>query len=412
MDPPELEKETGILCYKSSTDGIGGRIKQIPEDFVVEEITGNGRILDADTGAIGLEIGNSRIPRLIGRNYPAGKFLHFTLQKKNWDTHRAMREISRRLGVSRNRLSFAGTKDKRAVTTQRVSAWNIREDNLRRIRIKDIQLRDFSYSNDKIELGGLQGNRFTVTIRGICLDEASIKNIINSTNHELMAGFPNFFGIQRFGPTRPITHLVGKEILMQNFRGAVMLYLAKSYPGEPEETKQAREFLHKTEDFREAVKRFPKNLGYESSMINYLIENPDDFPGALRSLPKKLGMMFVHAYQSYIFNRALSRYILEGFDIERLPLPGHETELDEITEEILLDEGISTSDFRIDGMGELSSKGTYRECFTPAKNLRILDIKRDELNRDSRKATLEFSLDKGSYATTLLREFMKNCYWG
>jgi len=308
INPPKLEQEIGILCYKSKTGGIGGRIKQIPEDFIVEEIAEDGKVLEVDKN-------------LTESNSQAGEFIHFTLQKNNWDTHRAMKEISKRLGVSRNRLSFAGTKDKRAVTTQRASAWNIKEEDLEKVNIKDIQLREFSYSNDRIDLGDLQGNRFAITIRNLDLDEDSIKNVINSTTDELKAGFPNFFGVQRFGTTRPITHLVGKEIIKQNFREAVMLYLTRTYPDEPEETKQAREFLRKTEDFNEALKKFPRNLGYELSILNYLIQNPDNFPGALRSLPKKLGTMFLHAYQSYIFNRALSRYIMEGLDIERLPLP-------------------------------------------------------------------------------------------
>jgi len=354
INPPELEREIGILCYKSRTEGIGGKIKHIPEDFIVEEITEDGRVLEA--------VGDGDVPEAAAppadenpsASSNSGEFLHFTLQKNNWDTLRAMKEISRRLGVSRNRISFAGTKDKRAVTVQRASAWNVKEEDLERVNIKDIQLREFSYSNDRIELGDLQGNRFAITLRNLDLNEDSIKNIINSTTDELKAGFPNFFGVQRFGTTRPITHLVGKEILKQDFKNAVMLYLAKTHPDEPAETKEAREFLSETEDFKESLKKFPRNLGYELSMLNHLIQNPDDFPGALKSLPKKLGMMFVHAYQSYIFNKALSRYITGGFDIERLPLAGYETELDEITEEILSAEKISREDFRIEGMREFS----------------------------------------------------------
>ncbi len=398
INPPELEQEIGILCYKSKTEGIGGRIKQLPEDFTVEEIAEDGRVLEVDKS-------------IIESNSQAGEFIHFTLQKNNWDTMRAMKEISRKLGVSRNRLSFAGTKDKRAVTVQRASAWNVKEEDLENVSIKDIQLREFSYSNDRIDLGDLQGNRFSITLRNLDLDEDSIKNRINLIKDELKSGFPNFFGVQRFGTTRPITHLVGKEILNGNPKEAVMLYLTKTYPDEPDETKQAREFLQKTEDFKESLKKFPRNLGYESSLMNYLIQNPDDFPGALKSLPKKLGMMFVHAYQSYIFNLALSRYIAGGFDIERLPLPGHDTDLDEITEEILSEEKISKDDFRIKGLREFSSKGNYRDCFIPFEKFRILFIEDDDLNESSMKATITFSLSKGSYATTLLREIMKNRYW-
>jgi len=420
INPPELEQEIGILCYKSKTEGIGGRIKQVPEDFIVEEIMEDGLVLGvAEQSRVPQHCRvpqQSRVPQQGSENSPAspkaGEFLHFTLQKKNWDTLRAVKEISKRLGVSRNRLSFAGTKDKRAVTTQRVSVWNAKVEDLEKISIKDIQLTNFSYSDDKIELGHLQGNGFTITIRDIDLDENSIRDIINSTIDELKSGFPNFFGVQRFGTTRPITHLVGREIINGNPKEAVMLYLTKTYPEEPEEAKHARESLQETEDFKAAIKIFPKNLGYENSLLNYLIKNPDNFPGALKSLPKKLGMMFIHAYQSYIFNTALSRYIQKEITIERLPLVGYETELDEITAEILSEEGISRENFKIQRMREFSSKGIYRECFIPFENFSILAIENDELNQGMKKSTLRFSLGKGSYATTLLREFTKNRYWG
>jgi len=432
MNPPELEQGIGILCYKSRTQGIGGRIKQVPEDFIVEEIMEDGKVLEAaEDGAVLEVVGNgavleaaedgalvevveSIVPKPGGdfsnQVRDSGEYVHFTLQKGNWETLRAVREISRKLGVSRNRLSFAGTKDKRAVTTQRVSVWNVRAEDLQRINIKDMQLRDFLYADDRIELGHLLGNRFTITIRNLGIDENSITNRINLIKEELKSGFPNFFGVQRFGTTRPITHLVGGEIIRKDFREAVMLYLTKTYPEESEDAKEARGFLRKTEDFKSAIKRFPKKLGYENSLLNYLVKNPGDFKGALRSLPKKLGMMFIHAYQSYIFNRALSRYIREEITIEKLPLPGYETELDEVTAEILSEEEISREDFRIK-IREFSSKGIYRECFIPFENFSILARGDDELNPGTKKSILRFSLKKGSYATTLLREFMKNEYW-
>ena len=145
INPPELEQEIGLLCYKSRTDGIGGKIKQLPEDFIVEEITEDGRVLEA-VGDGDVPEAAAEIPKPDSENPPAspnaGEFIHFTLQKNNWDTMRAMKEISKRLAVSRNRLSFAGTKDKRAVTVQQASAWNVKEEDLEKVNIKDIQLRE------------------------------------------------------------------------------------------------------------------------------------------------------------------------------------------------------------------------------------------------------------------------------
>ncbi|ODS35965.1 MAG: tRNA pseudouridine(13) synthase TruD [Candidatus Altiarchaeales archaeon WOR_SM1_79] len=390
-----IEEFVGIRCYGSKSKGVGGRIKVLPEDFTVEEITKEGAV--PGIGEVIDEAGDD-----IGGNYT-----HFTLQKYNWDTMRAVKEISRRLGVSHNRLGFAGTKDKRALTTQKVSGYQIPIENLRSIKIKDLLLYDFEYADEGIDLGDLRGNRFTVTVRDIDLETGILQSRILKIHKELIGGFPNFFGIQRFGDIRPITHLVGKEILRGDFEQAVMIYLAEIFEGESEEALNARKFLGETKNFRDALKVFPKNLGYETAMLNHLVQRGDDYAGALRALPRKLRMMFVHAYQSYIFNLALSEYIKHGFTVERLPLAGYESEVDEISAGILEKEGITRDMFRIPGMRELSSRGNIRDCFIPVKDFEILKIEDDELNEGKKKAVLRFSLPKGCYATVLLREFMK-----
>ena len=398
IKPPELEHSVGMELYKSDTEGIGGKIKQVPEDFVVEEVTPDEKPLEVDKD-IGFNKGE------------LGEYLHFTLQKYNWDTIRALKVISNRLNVSRKRFGFAGTKDKRALTTQRVSVWDTKVEGLQKIRLKDITLRDFSYADERINLGDLWGNRFIVTVRKIDLLENSIDKRINLVMDELDSGIPNFFGVQRFGTVRPITHQVGEWILRRDFKRAVMVYLSAVYEKESEESREARRVLSETEDFKEALKRFPKHLGYESSMLNHLAKNPTDYIGALRELPKKLRWMFVHAYQAYIFNKTLSEYMRKEIEVEKLPLAGSEIELDEITARILKEKEISQKNFKIEEMPELSSKGMYRDCFMYIKGFEVVSTGKDELNEGKRKAAIRFSLLKGSYATTVLREIMKNEYW-
>ncbi len=399
IKPPEPERFVGIEVYKSKTDGINGRIKQIPGDFIVEEINPEGNVLEL--GKLGKE----------AKDRILGEYLHFTIQKKNWDTMLAIKEISKRLGISQKRFGFAGTKDKRALTTQRVSVWNVSSENLEKVNINDISIGNFEYRDEGINLGNLWGNRFEITIRGLELDKDILEVRVKAIMGELISGVPNFFGIQRFGTTRPITHLVGKEILKGDFRNAVMIYLAKKFEEENEETRKAREFIEKTNDFKEGLRILPRHLSYESAMLNHLVKKPTDFIGALRKLPKKLRWMFVHAYQGFIFNKALSEYISQGIIVEKLPLVGYETGIDEITEKILDDEKIKLEDFKISAMPELSSKGRYRDCFAGVMDFKILNIGEDELNDRKNKITVQFSLSKGNYATTVVREFMKNRYW-
>lgn len=398
--PPKLEKIVGLEVYATKTEGIGGKIKKLPEDFIVEEIYPEDKILSLNT-----EDKNSNDKK------ERTSYVHFTLWKYNWDTLRAIREISKRLRVSRKRFGFSGTKDKRAITTQRVSLWNVPIENLMKIKIKDIEIRDPKYEKERINLGDLLGNRFTITIREIHKSENEIKENINATIKELNFKIPGFFGLQRFGIQRPITHLVGKEILKKNFKEAVMLYLAEYSQSESEKSRNARKFLLEKQDFREAIKIFPKNLSYEITMLNHLIKAKNDYIGALRKLPKKLRLMFIHAYQAYIFNKALSFCIKKEIYPEKLPLVGYKSNIDEITEKILENEGIKKEDFLIKEMPEMSSEGSERDSFFEFKDFEILAIADDEFSKDCKKVVIKFSLPKGAYATILLRELMKNEYW-
>ena len=282
IKPPKLERLVGMEVYKSETPGIGGKLKLAPEDFIVEEITPGGQILEVCGFK---EHVTGYVPENETEIY--GEYTHFVLKKCNWDTMRAIKEISRRLGISRGRLSFAGTKDKRALTVQRVSVRNVPIENLTKIRIKDIILGGFEYADDRVHLGDLRGNMFTITIRNIIRDINSDSNSckdlngceqrgcelndcdlsdrilndqIDSISDELKTGIPNFFGVQRFGTIRPITHLVGKEILNGNFQEAVMIYLARDFEGEGDEVRNARISLSETGDIKKALVEFPKHL--------------------------------------------------------------------------------------------------------------------------------------------------------
>jgi tRNA pseudouridine13 synthase len=398
INPPQQETEVGMEVYKSQTPGIGGTLKQAPEDFIVEEITPEGIVLELDKDAVSGD-----------KTWDVNRrSLHATLQKYNWDTMRALKEISRELHVSNKRIGFAGTKDKRALTTQRISIWDKKIEDLDGLRIKDIILRDYEYSDDTLGLGCLYGNRFTLVARNLELDAECSKDRVATIIKELHGQAPAFYGIQRFGAIRPITHLVGREMLRGDYKAAVMTYLAKDYEAEEPNIRNMRKALAESGDYRSALRDFPANLTYESALLNHLVNSPEDYRGAIRKLPENLARMFVHAYQGYIFNKALSEYIRLRIPVDRLPLAGYKTQLDEITADLLEKEGVALDDFRVKGMSDLASKGEYRDCYIPVEGLELTDAGPDDLNIGKNKVIIRFSLKKGSYATVLLREIMKN----
>jgi tRNA pseudouridine13 synthase len=222
-------------------------------------------------------------------------------------------------------------------------------------------------------------------------------------------GVPNYFGYQRFGTVRPNTHLVGREIVKGNLEKAVMKYLGEPFEGEKRDAYEARAFLDQTFDFKKALTLFPKRLGYERTLLHFLSEHPKDFAGALRRLPKKLRRMFVHAYQSFLFNKILSKAIENNIEIrgKKIPLFGYESafsEIGDIEKKVLEEENIKTENFKINKMPELASKGFSRDASIDIEP--IFTLEKDEITRGT-KCIVEFVLPKGSYATVVLREFMK-----
>ncbi len=431
MQVPEIEKQIGIDIYSTGTDGLGGQLRQEVEDFIVKEITNR-------------EEGTE------------GKYLVLELIKHDWDTHHLTRTLSKILQISQKRISVAGTKDKRALTTQKISIFDIDASEIEKIHLKDIELKVLGRSRKSVELGDLWGNEFIITIRDIASSPEETGDLLEKTTNDILiqGGVPNFFGVQRFGSVRPVTHLVGKAIVEGDFEKAALLYIADSFPAEPEETKKARQSVKETRDFKEGLKTYPLRLGHERAMMNHLIANPDDFAGSFLVLPKNLYRMFVHGYQSYIYNIIICRRIEKGLPLNQAvegdivcfkndvglpdssktekvtaetvnamnrlikrnrafitaPLPGYNTEFasgipGEIEQEVIQELKVPLTGFNIEEIPEMSSKGIRREVLLQVEPK--FEVAEDELNPGKSKAVLKFMLPKGSYATTVLREYMK-----
>ena len=408
--------------FYTKAPGVGGRIKKRAFDFIVKEITPTGK--KCEILAFNKEDGSKNY---IEKNWPdptGQEQLVLTLEKFNTDLNFAIRFMCRGMHLSPKRIGYAGMKDKRAVSSQRISIWNPDYEKVKNFTNRSLSLRDAEWSDKRVELGDLQGNEFEITLREIELDEKETKKRITQCMAEIEKGIPNFFGQQRFGGVREITHLVGRELVKGNVESAVMLYLTATAPEEDEETKNARQKLAAARDFADASKFFPPQLRFERAIIHHLCKYPRDFAGSLGMLPKYLRIMFTHAYQSHLFNRVIAWRLEEGLGLEPVegdilidgiptaPLFGFESEfaqgkMGEIEKRALEEEGIELKDFKLKVLSELSSKGKRKSLALSPKNLRIKEVGKDELTDGSTKAVVEFFLSKGNYATTVIREIMK-----
>ena len=439
-----IERVMGMDVFLTDTLGIGGTIRDRLEDFIVEEIQIDGSIA-------------CKVPIVEGYK-DIGDYLWIVLGKRGIDTETAVSRLARVLGISRDYLQVAGLKDSRAVTYQFVSCHGIDESRVKalmsltdnKIFIGAILRRPFP-----IRPGLLFGNRFTIVIRNIKLDEeeliARVKGFLNEIRE--YGGLPAFYGHQRFGTIRPNTHIIGYYIIKRNFRKAVEELVNTVYPNESDMAKEARERASEG-DIKAALELMPKSLKHERIVLSHLLRRPNDFIGAIRRLPLTTKRLFVQSYQSYIFNRILSLRLLRGISLrypeegDRVSLISRRGELrgaivitsvnrktflklidegratlvlpligygytpsgglqGDIEREVLEIEGIDNTLFKIQEMPELSLKGGVRPSIFAPLDIQIVAISEDDLHPGRLKLVLRFTLKKGLYATVVLRELMK-----
>ncbi|CAD6222912.1 unnamed protein product [Miscanthus lutarioriparius] len=226
--------------------------------------------------------------------YHLGKFLRFHLYKENKDTQEALGVIGKMLGVQPRSFGFAGTKDKHAVTTQQVTLFKVYASRLAALNSKLVGIRvgDFSYAKEGLTLGQLRGNHFAITLRNVIAESADVINA--AVNGLSKNGFINYYGLQRFGSGSVPTHFVGAALLRGEWRRAVSLILG------------TRVHYKWHGDVDATLRGMPRHLTVERAILQRLKKYPGNYLQALMAIPKTLRLMYVHSYQSYLWNHAAS----------------------------------------------------------------------------------------------------------
>jgi tRNA pseudouridine13 synthase len=312
------------------------RIKQTPEDFVVDEISNFTTEKEGD-------------------------YLYVLLKKENVDHFSALSQIKKTLNLKTKDIGFSGTKDKRAITTQTISLYKVREEHLKKVNIKGLTIEPLGYSNNPISLGRHEGNKFKITVRNL----DSYPESINLGNKKK---FVNYFGDQRFGTDSIKT---GLAIMKKDFKRVC-------------------------------------DLVNDDDLHNYLAEHPSDYVGAIRTLPRRRITLYVHSVQSHIWNILAQKFK----DYKILPIPGYMTEypsedMRDFVEKYLAEFGLISRDFIIRKIPNLFTGGGEREREVYATQLKISKGE-DELNEGKKKVNIQFALPKGSYATEFIKFLFGN----
>jgi tRNA pseudouridine13 synthase len=386
--------------------GIGGAIKERIEDFAVEELP-----LYAPSGD--------------------GEHTFFEIRKTGLSTFEAVRAIARALGVSPTRIGYAGHKDARAITCQVLSVEGVPPDAIAALDLPNIRVMWAERHRNKLKIGHLRGNRFTIRVRNTY--ESALPACQAILDVLVRRGVPNYFGPQRFG-RRGDSARLGQAMVRRDTQGFVEAYLGQPDANESEVLREARSQFDAGR-WVEALRLLPGGMVDERLVLQVLIRTQGDYERAHAAVPKRLRIFLLSAYQSELFNRVLEARLATLDQVRAGDLamvhPGHSVFRveDEAAEQpradrfeisptgplfgfkmtqalgrqgeleaaVLAADGLVLEDFRVGG--GIKARGARR-----ALRFQVHD---PELWYDD-GIVLRFWLSSGCYATALLAEIMKS----
>jgi tRNA pseudouridine13 synthase len=383
------------------------KLKQQPDDFRVEEITD---VAPSD----------------------AGPFALYRMEKRGWTTPDALAALRRRWRIEPRRISYGGLKDRHAATVQYLTIFH---GPRRGLHHQDVIVTYLGQTTRPYTSHDIHRNRFALTLRD--LSDAAKEQATAVLPRLTAEGVPNYFDDQRFGSVAGQgQEFIARLLVRGQFEDALRLALAGPYEYDRNEQKKEKRILTAHwGDWPACKERLPR--GHARSLVDYLCVHPGDFRGAVARLRPELRGLYLSAYQSHLWNRILARWLREHVPPEQLrpihlrlgkvpfhaglspelhqqfaglslPLPSSRLKLEpddpraELVRAVVAEEGLELRDLQVRGIREMFFSRGERAALCLPHDLGFT-FAPDELHRGKHKLTLTFELDRGCYATLLVK---------
>lgn len=262
--------------------GIGGSIKQRPEDFLVDELP-----LYEPAGE--------------------GEHLYVRIEKKGVSHGEMMSHLRRHFRVGNESIGFAGMKDKVGVTRQTISIHTSTDPAPIELSHAGLRVLWVARHRNKLRKGHLAGNRFSIRIRDV--NPLRVPSVASGLQVLTERGAPNYFGPQRLG-YRKNNHVMGLALMQGAWQAMLDELLGTGGSIFPEYQRERRE-LYDRGAFEAALEQWTAADPAECMAMRALTRGATP-AAAVRAIDRSQRGFFISAWQSAIFNRVLDERVGAG----------------------------------------------------------------------------------------------------
>ena len=386
------------------------KLKQRPGDFRVRELLTDG---------------------VVG---PSGEHRIYRVTKSKLTSREAAKILADEAGAKAGDVAMAGLKDRQGVTVQFMSLPRGREV---RLRDQELLIESVGFADEPLASSHSLGNAFELTVRA--LERSDLATLRTNLPFLREFGVPNFFDEQRFGNLRHGQGWIARRLMLGETSEALRDLLAASSQFDDERARIFKRNLREQWGDWRACRSLAGKFGEHHSVFDHLLAKPDDTGGAFYRVASRLRLIHLYAWQSHIWNRAVTAAVRRSVPVEqrhvvespegplvcpgavpgpeladmrsfRLPGPRFEDVTDPLQRELLTEAlaqaDLSPDEWDIQGVPGFQLKGEDRELFIVPRHLRVRPAEPDRLNRGQGSVKLRFELPRGSYATLVVKRLL------